>query len=52
MKRVKRFSILVVVALTVSYIMTSCAGFSSLSDEEAYNLGYGIGKTAGYYLNN
>lgn len=52
MKKIKTWVIMVAVSLTTTATITSCAGINSLSDEEAYELGYALGKTAGYYLNN
>lgn len=52
MKKIKTWVIMVAVSLTTMATITSCAGVNSLSDEEAYEFGYALGKTAGYYLNN
>lgn len=52
MKKIKRFAVVALSAMVLAVTMTSCAGFNSLSEDEAYDLGYGIGRVAGYYLNN
>lgn len=52
MKKIKRFAVMFLGVIAISTTMTSCAGLSNLSDEEAYDLGYGLGRIAGYYLNN
>lgn len=44
MKKILKYLTLLFCATFVSFTIVSCAGLSSLSDEEAYNLGYGIGK--------
>lgn len=52
MKKIKRFAVVALSAMVLAVTMTSCAGINSLSDDEAYGLGYGLGSIAGYYLNN
>lgn len=52
MKNLRKWISITAIATAAALTLTSCAGLNSLSDEEAYNLGYGIGRTAGYYLNN
>lgn len=52
MKNLRKWIFISMVSAVVAMTVTSCAGLNSLSDEEAYNLGYGIGRVAGHYLNN
>lgn len=52
MKKFKRCVFAIATATIVAITLHSCAGINSLSDEDAYGLGRGIGKTLNYYLNN
>lgn len=52
MKQLRKWISITMISVAVALTVTSCAGLSSLSDEDAYNFGYGIGRVAGYYLNN
>ena len=52
MKKIKRLCYLVAVSVAALLTMTACGAISSMSEEEAYNFGYGVGRVAGYYLNN
>lgn len=52
MKKIKRIAAMLLGVIAISTAMTSCAGLSNLSEEEAYNMGYGLGRVAGYYLGN
>jgi len=51
MKTRKLYCIVSAVLLAVTTAV-SCAGVNSLSDDEAQALGWGIGRVAGYYINN
>lgn len=46
MKKVKNLIAVVLTALCV----TSCGAFSNMTADEAYDVGYGIGRLAGYLL--
>lgn len=50
--KTKRIYYIAAAILLAASTAVSCAGMNSLSDDEAYSLGYGIGKVAGHYLNN
>ena len=52
MKKIKRIAAMLLGIIMLATIMTSCAGVNNLSNEEAYDLGYGIGRVASYYLGN
>lgn len=52
MKKIKRIVAMLLGVIAISTTMTSCAGLNNLSYEEAYDLGYGLGRVAGYYLGN
>ncbi len=52
MKNLRKWISITAIVTAVALTVTSCAGINNLSDEEAYDLGYGIGRTIGYYLNN
>lgn len=52
MKIFGRIAIASLIASVIATIMVSCSGFNTLSEEEAYNLGYSGGKIIGHYLNN
>ena len=52
MKNLKKWASIIMVSMAVILMTTSCAGINSMSDQEAYDFGYGIGRVAGYYLNN
>jgi hypothetical protein len=46
MKKVKILVLLVVACAAISIAASSC-GISNLSEQEAYDMGYGIGKAIG-----
>ncbi len=52
MKKFKRFTVVALSAIMLAVTMTSCAGINSMTEDEAYDFGYGLGRIAGYYLNN
>ncbi len=40
----KKILIVALIMLTTIFTLTSCAGYNSLTEQEAYDFGYGIGK--------
>lgn len=52
MKNLKKWMSITMIAVAVAITVTSCSAIGNLTEEEAYNLGHGIGRVAGYYLNN
>ncbi|MBO5262770.1 MAG: hypothetical protein J6B18_00760 [Bacteroidaceae bacterium] len=46
MKNVKIIIVMLFVALSV----TACGSMSNMSEQDAYDIGYGLGKAAGYML--
>ena len=52
MKALKKWVPVSMVLVAVALTVTSCGALNSLSDKEAHDFGYGLGRIAGYYLNN
>ncbi len=46
MKKVKTFIAILLAALCV----TACGSLSNMSEQDAYDIGYGIGRAASYFI--
>lgn len=45
----KKVKILIAIILT-AFCMTACASFSNMSEQDAYDIGYGLGRAASYMV--
>lgn len=50
--KTRKFYLIISAAIFAAATAVSCAGINSLSNDEAEALGHGIGRVAGYYINN
>lgn len=52
MKRIKYYVLLAALSAFAATCLTACSSFNNMSDEDAYNVGYGLGTAARYLIDN
>lgn len=52
MKTWKKYFLQSCIALFVTGILTACGSFSNMSEQDAYDVGYGLGVAARYMIDN
>ncbi|MDE6445635.1 MAG: hypothetical protein K2L06_02085 [Alistipes sp.] len=52
MKNIRKISLRFCVALCAAVMLTACGSFSNMSEQDAYDIGYGIGRAARYVIDN
>jgi len=52
MKNIKRYSLRLCAVLCAAGMLTACGSFSNMSEQDAYDIGYGLGTAARYIIDN
>lgn len=52
MKMWKKYFLQSCIALLLTGMLTACGSFSNMSEQDAYDIGYGLGRAARYMIDN